>query len=75
MRKLAAWGLSAALLASAVTALARAGDEGDDTPPAPRSSIRWNPVFAKMFHIDESKPPAPKKKDKKRRPEQTERSF
>jgi hypothetical protein len=70
MRRFGAWGVTAALLVGLSACVARGGEDeanGDSAKPAPKSSIRWSPFFARAFRLDESKPqPKPVAKSKKK---------
>jgi hypothetical protein len=60
MRKLVAWGFSAALLVGLGTSAAKGGDDADGVPPA-RPAIRWSPWAARVLGIDQRLKPVPKK--------------
>jgi hypothetical protein len=79
MRKLGKSVLAAALVASLAAGQAMAADDdgadstGSDSPPPPKqSSFRWSPAFARMFQLDQQKPPLrkpnPPRKDTDKRP-------
>jgi hypothetical protein len=74
MRKLVAWGFSAALFVGIGSAIVLAGEDEDSVTPV-KPAIRWSPWAAKMLGIDQSPKPMPKKpaaKSKKETAKKTE---
>jgi hypothetical protein len=64
MRKPRKWVVTAMLVAGLAAGRALAGDDdtassssSDTSPPPRQSSFRWSPTFARMFQLDQPKPP------------------
>jgi hypothetical protein len=73
MRKLMAWGFSAALLVATGASVRAAGEDEDTAMPA-RPAIRWSPWAARVLGIDQNPQPKPKpsQKSKKETAKKTE---